>query len=411
MMWIIIALPDLSKIQRANEISNLPKVKSFLDSMGRGSIKSRRTYSLALVHLQDFLDKKYSHDDYYNCETILKPITQNKINIYEVFDGFVSHLLTKRGEATAIANAAATTTTTLSTSSIIFYLAALRSYFAYHDIDIIPSKFRRRVKIPKVPREDEQPLDVEDIRKMLLSCHNRRLKAYLLVLASGGLRALEGLVIRLKDIDFAVSPTKIHVRKEYAKTKIARDIYISDEATRFLKQWLEWKYHNERRNIDNPNTDDLVFTVSTSTRPLSFYPKVAREFQKLLSVVKMNERKEGMKRLKITLHSFRRFCKSVISNQVNQDYSEWFIGHNKSPYYTIKESERRRIYAEKCMKYLTFLDYTTLDAAGKNVEAKLSEKDKEIESLKQKMAEMEKMMHTTGEKLEVKVIRGKGGKP
>lgn len=63
------------------------------------------------------------------------------------------------------------------------------------------------------------------------------------------------------------------------------------------------------------------------------------------------------------------------------------------------------------MKYLTFLDYTTLDAVGKNIDAKLSEKDKEIESLKQKMAEMEKMMHTIGEKLEVKVIRGKGEIP
>jgi integrase len=106
-------------------------------------------------------------------------------------------------------------------------------------------------------------------------------------LASGGLRALEGLAIRLRDVDFPVSPTKIHVRKEYAKTKVARDIYLSDEATQFLKQRLEWKYHNERRNIANPNLDDLVFTVSASVRPLSFYPKVAREFQKLVSVVKM----------------------------------------------------------------------------------------------------------------------------
>jgi integrase len=373
--------------------------------MGRASIKSMKTYASALVHFQDFLDKNYSHDGSYNCETILKPITKNKINIYELLDGFVSHLLEKRVKSTAITNAAATTTNTISVSSIVSYLAAVRSYFAYHDIDIIPSKFRRRVKIPKVPREDEQPLDVEDVRKMFLSCNNRRLKAYLLVLASGGLRALEGLAIRLRDVDFTVAPTKIHVRKEYAKTKISRDIYISDEATLFLKQWLEWKYHNERRNIDNPNPDDLVFTISDSKEPLTFYPKVIREFQKLLSVVKMDERKEGMKRRKITLHSFRRFCKSVISNQVNQDYSEWFLGHNKSPYYTIKESERRRIYAEKCMKYLTFLDYTTLDAAGKNVEVKLSEKDKEIESLKQKMAEMEKMMHTIGEKLEVRVIR------
>ncbi|HZD34954.1 MAG TPA: hypothetical protein VE130_07090 [Nitrososphaeraceae archaeon] len=61
----------------------------------------------------------------------------------------------------------------------------------------------------------------------------------------------------------------------------------------------------------------------------------------------MDERKEGTsgyksgyKRRKITLHSFRRFVKTVISNQANQDYSEWFLGHSKSLYYTIKEQER-----------------------------------------------------------------------
>jgi hypothetical protein len=61
----------------------------------------------------------------------------------------------------------------------------------------------------------------------------------------------------------------------------------------------------------------------------------------------MDERKEeGIhKRRKITLHSFRRFVKPVISDQTNQDYSEWFLGHNKSPYYTKMEPERREIYA------------------------------------------------------------------
>jgi hypothetical protein len=34
------------------------------------------------------------------------------------------------------------------------------------------------------------------------------------------------------------------------------------------------------------------------------------------------------------------------------------------------------------MKYLTFLDYTTLEATGKNIEAKLFEKEKEIQLLK-----------------------------
>jgi hypothetical protein len=72
------------------------------------------------------------------------------------------------------------------------------------------------------------------------------------------------------------------------------------------------------------------------------------------------------------------------SDQTNTDYSEWFLGHNKSPYYTRKEPERREIYASKCMKYLTFLDYSTLEATGKNIEAKLSEKENEIQLLRQR---------------------------
>jgi hypothetical protein len=36
------------------------------------------------------------------------------------------------------------------------------------------------------------------------------------------------------------------------------------------------------------------------------------------------------------------------------------------------------------MKYLTFLDYTTLESTGKNIEAKLTEKEKEIQFLRQR---------------------------
>jgi integrase len=124
-------------------------------------------------------------------------------------------------------------------------MTSIRSYFAYYDVDVIPTKFKRKVKMPKSYREE--PLDTLDIRKILLACNNRRLKTYLLVLASGGMRAVEGLAIRIKDIDFSVNPTKIHIRKEYAKTKVARDIYISNEATHYLNQWLDWKYNNHER--------------------------------------------------------------------------------------------------------------------------------------------------------------------
>ena len=207
-------------------------------------------------------------------------------------------------------------------------------------------------------------------------------------MASGGLRATEACAIRLCDIDFSVNPTKIHVRKEYAKTKVARDIYVSDEATKFLKEWIDWKYRKRHSRSKTPikNLTHLLFTIRTNM-PVgvrTLYNKLTQEFNKILHVVELDQRKEGMQRRKITLHSFRRFAKTVISDQVGQDYSEWFLGHNKSPYYIKKEQGRRDIYATKCMKYLTYLDYTTLEATGKNIEAKISEKEKEIQLLRQR---------------------------
>jgi hypothetical protein len=74
----------------------------------------------------------------------------------------------------------------------------------------------------------------------------------------------------------------------------------------------------------------------------------------------------------------------VISDEVGGDYSEWFLGHNGSLYYTKKELERREIYLTKCMKYLTLIDYTALEARGKSIESKLSEKDREMQAIKEK---------------------------
>lgn len=349
--------------------ASIETVTKFLISVQRNSIKSKRTYEIGLRHFQAFLEQKYSIQDK-KAESILKLLSEGEVNVYEMLDDFVANLISVNPDLTP--------------ASIRLYVAAVRSYLAYYDIDVIPSKFRRKVRMPKHYREDEEPLDVGDIRKILLACNNRRLKAYLLVLASSGIRASEGLAIRLKDIDFANNPTRIHIRKEYTKTRVARDIYISDEATQYLRQWLDWKYNNQDRPR-KADEGDLVFTIKCKT-PNGLYIKLLTEFQKLLAVVGLDKRKEDgvQKRRKITLHSFRRFVKTVISDQTNQDYSEWFLGHSKSPYYTKKENERRMLYATKCMKYLTFLDYTMIEATGKNIEAKLSEKEKEIQLLRQR---------------------------
>jgi len=110
-------------------------------------------------------------------------------------DSFVSDQLKKVAERTTV-----------------LHLAGVKSYLEYHGIDILPKRFKNRVTVPEIVTDDEQAIDAQDIRMLLLKCGNRRLKAYLLVLASGGMRTVEALAIRIRDIDFTVRPTKIHIR-------------------------------------------------------------------------------------------------------------------------------------------------------------------------------------------------------
>jgi integrase len=388
------AIPlQTSRLHR--EIENMPKVQAFLSSITRNSIRTATGYKTSLAYFQEFLSSQCNH----TLESILVVFSEEEkrtfINVYTILEKFITFMQEQKK---------------VSPASINQYLNGIRSFLAYYDVYVIPAKFKRKVKVPKVYSEEEQPLDVKDIRQILLNCHNRRLKAYLLALASSGTRAVETCAIRLKDVDFSTRPAKIHIRKEYAKTRVGRDIYISDEATKYLKDWIFFKYRIASNSYDNDGNngsavdgdddnhqnpfyriirekrDSLVFQVqlnNLNVTPQSIYLKLLMQFQQLLEVAGFSDRKEGMKRRKITLHSFRRFAKTTISDCSGKEYSEWFLGHAKSSYYVNKPEVRAATYAEKCMKYLTFLDYSTLEVAEKRVEAQLAQKDKEIEVMKE----------------------------
>ena len=105
------------KAQFVDQFNDKVKVKSFLDSVGRNSIKSRSAYLAGMRHFENFIVQTYGQ---YDCETILEPLTSNQINVYEMLDSFVS-VLQERNPTT-----------------IRLYVAAVRSYLAYHDIDVLP---------------------------------------------------------------------------------------------------------------------------------------------------------------------------------------------------------------------------------------------------------------------------------
>jgi hypothetical protein len=85
-----------------------------------------------------------------------------------------------------------------------------------------------------------------------------------------------------------------------------------------------------------------VYQSRETPNPKNLYFEFAKSFAKTLDAIGMGDREDGgsYRRREITLHSFRRFVKTTISDLGYSDFSEWFIGHSGSTYWRKKESEK-----------------------------------------------------------------------
>jgi len=135
---------------------------------------------------------------------------------------------------------------------------------------------------------------------------------------------------------------------------------------------------------------DLVFAVYQNTNtpdPVWIYGNLGHSFCKTLDRMNKGAREDGNERRRqITLHSFRRFVKSTISDLGYGDYSEWFIGHSGSTYWRKKDSEKAELF-RKVEPYLTFLNIHQLERRGADIQSKVEE----LEDLNSSLRERDKV--------------------
>jgi Phage integrase family len=189
-----------------------------------------------------------------------------------------------------------------------------------------------------------------------------------MLLAASGMRAVEALSIRTKDLDRDSNPANVFVRGGYTKTKIDRRVYLTEETTRQLKSWLDYKYrtrrvcHKEEQHgkviteyrMPNKKDSDLVFAVyqdKKTPNPDFIYDGSSNSFAKILDLMGKG--------------------------------SEWFIGHSGSAYWTKKDLEKAEIF-RKVEPYLTFLNIVQLERQGADIQCKVGELKELNESLRQR---------------------------
>lgn len=115
-----------------------PLARKFLSAIGRNSKSSESSYAVALSHFQNLLDNKEGR----TLNSIVKGLLSNEINVYDLLDDFVTFLMEKKNSNDSNGK--------ISEKSIKAYMAAVKSFLSFNDIDIVSTKFKNKVKMPKV---------------------------------------------------------------------------------------------------------------------------------------------------------------------------------------------------------------------------------------------------------------------
>ena len=345
---------------------NSDSIEDFLDSIyvRSHSVETVRTYKGGVQRFEGFLSEKKQM----TLSDTIKEIKSDRIDCYQLLRDFVV-FQDKSG---------------LKPRTIHLRINAVKSFLRFCGIRIYSEDFKQFVKMPRKISSEEIPLTKEIIQRLLRNV-SPKLQTVVLVAVSSGMRISEIVQLRIGDFDFESEPTRIRLRAETTKTRTARDVFITKEATLALKDYLR-RYHDWNGSKESIQYDKMIFgRTSLSRNPvkkdkdLQLAPLIAAKslLQKSLensirNVPELNVKSTDGKRV-IHFHAFRKFFRTTVGNVSGRDFAEALMGHQfyLDTYYQISEEKKRTMYLD-VEPYLTISDYENVEKKLESVSAKYS---------------------------------------
>jgi integrase len=237
--------------------------------------------------------------------------------------------------------------------------------------------------------------------RRILAEANLNMRALILTLASSGIRVGEATQIKLQDIDFDSEPTKITIRASYTKTGYKRIVFISDEATKYLRDWLESResYLKLRKKYSKRFKESVS---GDSDRVFPFHPvNAGRKFRRIIEKIGLTKRDPETNRYVYHIHGLRKFFKSNMETKISESIVEYLMGHTGY----LSGSYLRYTERELAEFYLEAMDTVTIFESGiplekiKELEEGMQIRNGKISYLEQQLEEMQGHWKKTMEEL------------
>ena len=375
-------------------VTSKDAIQNYLDSVYviSHSANTVYIYRSAVNHFAKFVQKHYSK----SLDEVISELKSKSLDQYEILKEFVIYL-DKAGKKPA---------------SIKIWVVGAKGFLRHCGIKIYSEDFRMKVRLPKRAHQREEPLTKETLLRLLNNV-SVKLRTMILVATASGVRIGEIVQIKLSDIDFESKPTRIKIRAEITKTRESRETFLTNEATKSMKDYLTrffgWRDGESNNKIENvvifgrtresfrkPNTTRKKTVLQTTVSMV--INSMKKHIENIPELAKLNENGRYM----IHFHAFRKFFRTVVGNAVGRDYAEALMGHHfyLDTYYNLPEEKKRELYL-KAEPYLTISDFTKIERDLVSV----SEKQKEIEESHLELLRLLKSDHVSLPKVLEKYIK------
>jgi len=156
-------------------------------------------------------------------------------------------------------------------------------------------------------------------------------KALFTTLISSGMRVGEAIQLTFEDIEFDKNPVLVDIKGVYTKGGFSRIAFISEEATKFLKEWLKVrenyieKYRMPTKNLtgkEKKTEDNRLFPINEKT--------AWRWFRNMLISSGYTQKARGnSNRFAFHIHSLRKYFRTNMpTGGMSIDMVETLMGHS-----------------------------------------------------------------------------------
>jgi integrase/recombinase XerD len=198
----------------------------------------------------------------------------------------------------------------LKASTVNMRLGIVKAFLRFlMEREVLPAELLSKRMIIKVPDGLPRAMDPDDVRQLLSVIEDVRNRAMILILLRTGMRVGELLNTIMEDVNLKERRIEIY---EASKTRVGRVVYLSDDALKALKAWLE---------VRKPDRAYLFYAQGKHRQRIT-YPAVRAMFVKVLE-------KAGLSHKGYTLHCLRHTCATDLLNAgMRLECVQQLLGHS-----------------------------------------------------------------------------------